>query len=70
MAKTKPINPEKQPSVKERLTNIEKGFDNFNHVFAMYVDYNNDAKGFRRFLDEKVAQAKKQAEEKTENEKD
>ena len=23
MAKTKPINPEKQPSVKERLTNIE-----------------------------------------------
>ena len=70
MAKTKPINPVKQPSVKERLTNIEKAFANFNGVFGMYVDYNNDGKGFRRFLDEKVNQSKKQAEENTKDEKD
>ena len=62
MAKTKPINQQKQPSTKQRITNLERGLFNLNQILSMYVDYNEDAKGFQRFLKEKMEMAKKQQE--------
>ena len=63
MEKTKPINPVKQPSIEERLDFMEKSFTGLNNVFKLYVVYNDDEKGFRKLLEEKMNQSKKQAEE-------
>ena len=63
MAKTKPINPEKK-SDKEKIEFLEKAMMNVNNILALYVEYNNDGKGFQRFLEERMVQAKKQAEAK------
>ena len=61
MAKTKPINPEKK-SDKEKIEFLEKAMMNVNNILALYVEYNKDGKGFQRFLEERMTQAKKQAE--------
>jgi N-acetylglutamate synthase/N-acetylornithine aminotransferase len=63
MAKTKPINPEKK-SDKEKIEFLEKAMMNVNNILALYVEYNKDGKGFQRFLEERMTQAKKQAEAK------
>ena len=63
MAKTKPINPEKK-SDKEKIEFLEKAMMNVNNILALYVEYNKDGKGFQRFLEERMVQAKKQAEAK------
>ena len=63
MAKTKPINPEKK-SDKEKIEFLEKAVMNVNNILSLYVEYNKDGKGFQRFLEERMTQAKKQAEAK------
>ena len=63
MAMTKPINPEKK-SDKEKIEFLEKAMMNVNNILALYVEYNKDGKGFQRFLEERMTQAKKQAEAK------
>ena len=42
---------------------MEKSFTGLNNVFKLYVVYNDDEKGFRKLLEEKMNQSKKQAEE-------
>ena len=68
MAKTKPINPQKQLSTKQRLKSMEIAFTNLSNAFSLYIEYNKDGKGFSRFLEERMAQAKKEAEEKAKSE--
>ena len=68
MAKTKPINPQKQLSVKEKMKRMEMAFTNLSNAFSLYIEYNKDGKGFSRFLEERMTQAKKEAEEKAKSE--
>ena len=47
-------------TTKEEVKHLRQAVMGINNVLVMYVDYNNDMKGFQRFMKEKAEQ--KQAE--------
>ena len=46
----------KKPTTKEIVRRLEKAVIGLNNVFGLYVEYNEDMKGFQRFLKEKQNQ--------------
>ena len=66
MAKTKPINSEKKPSDKEKIEYLEKAIINVNNLLGLYVEYNEDTKGFQRFLKERMERIKADKESQEE----
>tara|TARA_R100000781_G_C4013927_1_gene104665 strand:- start:234 stop:425 length:192 start_codon:yes stop_codon:yes gene_type:complete len=54
MTKNKP----QKITTKEHLKIVDRAITTLNNILGLYVEYNNDTKGFNRFLEEKIAQNK------------
>tara|TARA_Y100001963_G_C6529098_1_gene330216 strand:- start:354 stop:545 length:192 start_codon:yes stop_codon:yes gene_type:complete len=47
---------ESKKTTQERLTKLEAQNFNLSVLLSLYVEYNKDAKGFQRFVEERKAQ--------------
>ena len=59
----------KKPTQKEKVGHLERAVVGINNILALYVDYNEDTKGFQRFLKEKMEKNKAEMDSKKEQSK-
>ena len=58
-----------KPSTKERIYQLERVVFGINNILGLYVEYNEDMKGFNRFIKERAEKKKAEMEKSKEESK-